>query len=139
MEILKDRIQEMVNDLALKKVYQVDIAKAAGVTNTTINLWLTGTVRSLKLEYAVGIEAAFGYRAVWLVLGKGPKLVSDGPATSGVPAESWPFSAPYGDYLSLSMRARKQLDDKVSNFIEGALANVLQENKIKNTKTGTSN
>lgn len=138
MQSLKDRIQEMVNDLALIKVYQVDIAKVAGVTKAAVGLWLNGRTRFLKLEYAVKIEEAFGYRAIWLVLGKGPKLVSEGAATPSVSSESWPFSVPYSSYLALSARARRRLDDKVSDFIEGALAEALQEKKRKNAKTGTS-
>ncbi|MBJ7263148.1 MAG: helix-turn-helix transcriptional regulator [Burkholderiaceae bacterium] len=142
MESLKERIHEMVNDLALLEITQVDIAKAAGVTKGAVNMWLTGQIRSLKLEYAVKIEEFFGYRAIWLVLGKGPKLVSDGTATPSVPLESWPFSVPYSSYLALSMRARKQLDDKVSNFIEGfiegAFDGASKEKNIKNAKTGTS-
>lgn len=138
MKSLKYRMREMVSELALRDISQVDIAKVTGVTKASVNLWLNGGTRSLKLEYAVKIEEVFGYRAIWLVLGKGPKLVSDGAATPTVPSESWPFSVPYSKYLALSMSARKRLDDKVSDFIEGVLFATSHDDKKRNAKTGTS-
>lgn len=138
MKSLQDRMQEMVSELALRDISQVDIAEVTGVTKAAVNLWLNGSTRFLKLQYAVRIEEAFGYRAIWLVLGQGPKLVSDGAATPTVPSESWPFSVPYRKYLALSMSARKRLDDKVSDFIEGVLFATSQDGKKRNAKTGTS-
>lgn len=139
MTNLKDRIQELVDELSPLGVDQVDIAKAAGVTKGTVTQWLTGDIKSLKLEYALGIEGAFGFRAIWLVLGKGPKLVSDMTATSVASAEAWPFSAPYSDYLALPKHAKERLNDKVSDFIEGAIAATSHADKRRNARTGTSN
>ena len=44
-----------------------------GVTKGTVSQILKGQIKSLKLEYAAGIQDRWGYNAVWLVLGKGPK------------------------------------------------------------------
>ncbi|MBJ7263083.1 MAG: hypothetical protein JHC61_04805, partial [Burkholderiaceae bacterium] len=49
----------------------------------------------------------------------------------------WPFSASYSDYLSLSNIAQKRLNDKVVDFIDGALAAYSHELKKENSKTGT--
>jgi phage repressor protein C with HTH and peptisase S24 domain len=58
-----------------KDLDQVKLAEAAGVTKGTVNQWLSGDIKSIKLEYAVGIQERFGYNAVWTVLGKGEKKV----------------------------------------------------------------
>lgn len=73
MNTLKARMHEVVTELADRGVDQVALAKAAGVSKGTVTHWLNGTVQSIKLEYALGIENAYGYSAIWLVLGKGRK------------------------------------------------------------------
>ncbi|WP_244314828.1 LexA family transcriptional regulator [Paraburkholderia unamae] len=54
---------------------QLALAEAAGVTKSAVSQWLDGKIKSLKLEYAVGIQEKYGYSAIWLVLGKGEKMV----------------------------------------------------------------
>jgi transcriptional regulator with XRE-family HTH domain len=53
-------------------VDQSELGRAMGVTKGAVSQLLKGEIKSLKLEYAVGIQERFGYSAVWLVLGKGP-------------------------------------------------------------------
>lgn len=66
---LSERIRTILDET---KVEATALAKAAGVTKGTVSQWLTGDIKSIKLEYAVGIQEAYGYNAVWIVMGKGP-------------------------------------------------------------------
>lgn len=74
MSTLIERIQTVLDETGVE---QIELAKAAGVTKGTLNQWLTGDIKSIKLEYAVGIQERFGYSPVWLVLGKGKKKSAD--------------------------------------------------------------
>lgn len=69
MSTLAERIQEVID----AGFNQVEIANAAGVTKGASNQWLSGGIKSIKLEYAQGIEALTGFAAEWLVTGKGKK------------------------------------------------------------------
>lgn len=68
---LAQRIQLVLDETP--GIDQVKLAEAAGVTKGTVNQWLTGDIKSLKLEYAVGIQERYGWNAVWLVMEKGEK------------------------------------------------------------------
>jgi phage repressor protein C with HTH and peptisase S24 domain len=70
---LSERIQLILEET---KAEATALAKAAGVTKGTVGQWLSGQIKSMKLEYAAGIQDAFGYNAVWLVMGKGQKRVA---------------------------------------------------------------
>ncbi|WP_317921110.1 LexA family transcriptional regulator [Cupriavidus sp. TA19] len=63
------------------------VAKAAGVTPKVVDQWLSGEIKTIPLDQAVGIQEAFGYNAVWLVMGKGtPKAaVFDDPRPKPLP------------------------------------------------------
>ena len=52
-----------------------DLARATKKTPGAVTQWLDGTIKSLKAETANMMELATGYRAMWLVTGKGPKKV----------------------------------------------------------------
>lgn len=68
---LAERIQLVLDETP--GIDQVKLAEAAKVTKGTVNQWLTGDIKSIKLEYAVGIQDRYGWNAVWLVMGKGDK------------------------------------------------------------------
>lgn len=70
---LAERIQTVLDEAT--DIDQVKLAEAAGVTKGTVNQWLSGQIKSIKLEYAVGIQDRYGFNAVWLVMDKGPKRV----------------------------------------------------------------
>lgn len=69
MSTLAERIQEII----AAGHTQIELARAADVTKGTANQWLDGGIKSIKLEYAQGIERLTGYSAEWLVTGKGEK------------------------------------------------------------------
>lgn len=71
---LNDRIKEAIDGAGLKPS---ELARAAGVSRGAVTQWTNGLTRSLKAETAAKLEIATGYRASWLVTGKGPKKVSD--------------------------------------------------------------
>ncbi|MDR6538845.1 hypothetical protein J2739_004638 [Variovorax soli] len=54
-----------------------ELARATGRSQGAVTQWLDGTAKSLKGETAALIERATGYRAYWLITGKGPKRVED--------------------------------------------------------------
>jgi len=62
-----------------------DMARAADVSKPTVTFWLNGQTQSLKAGSAAALELATGYRANWLIMGKGPKLVREGTNVSSVP------------------------------------------------------
>lgn len=86
---LADRIREA---MTASGTNSADIARAAGKTPGAVSQWLTGGTKTLKAESAQGIEAATGFRATWLITGKGPKTVSNTTTTEKageVPLISW--------------------------------------------------
>lgn len=98
---LQDRIREAMG--ALKPS---ELARAADVTNAAVTMWLDGTTKSLKAETANKIEIATGYRAAWIVTGKGPKFiqqrlegsnVDSAPSRRRVPIISWVQAGTWSD------------------------------------------
>ncbi|WP_162588339.1 helix-turn-helix domain-containing protein [Variovorax sp. RA8] len=59
------------------KMTNTELARATGRSQGAVTQWLDGTAQSLKGETAALIERATGYRAYWLITGKGPKRVED--------------------------------------------------------------
>lgn len=70
-----------------------DLARATGKTPGAVTQWLDGSIKSLKADTAARLEVATGFRAAWLVTGKGvKKLGNTEPApdiTGRVPLISW--------------------------------------------------
>ena len=63
-----------------------DIARATKRTESAVSQWLDGTTKSLRGETAAMLESATGFRAAWLISGKGPKTMSgveEGPRVRG--------------------------------------------------------
>ena len=67
MSTLAERVQKLID----AGFPQADLARAAGVTKGTSNQWLNGGIKSIKLQYAQGIERLTGFNAEWLVTGEG--------------------------------------------------------------------
>lgn len=68
---LSNRIQEIID----AGFQQTDLARAAGVTKGTPNQWLDGKIKSIKLQYAQGIQSLTGFNAQWIVTGEGEKKI----------------------------------------------------------------
>lgn len=84
---LSERMAQVLED---PDVRPQAVAKAAGVTPETVSQWLSGEIKTITLDQAVGIQEALGYNAVWLVMGKGlPRAaVYDDPRPRPVPAKT---------------------------------------------------
>lgn len=55
---------------------QKGLVKASGASKSVVNQWLSGGIKSMRLDYALEIEKNLGYNHIWLVLGVGPKEAS---------------------------------------------------------------
>lgn len=87
----------------MSKKRPTDIAAVVGVTPSAVSQWSKGRIKSLKAETAFGLEMATGYRASWLVTGKGPKMTIENtepvsesgrvPVIDWVTAGSWDMVA----------------------------------------------
>ncbi|ALS63602.1 LexA family protein [Pandoraea apista] len=84
MSTLDQRIQTIIDETGAE---QIEIATAAGVTKGTVNQWLDGKIKSIKLEYAIGIQKRYGYNAVWIVMGEGDKKVGTAGFANVAPAQ----------------------------------------------------
>lgn len=71
---LSDRIREAITASGKS---QAQIAVETKKTAGAVTQWLDGSIKTLRAETADALEKATGYRAAWLVTGKGPKLVLD--------------------------------------------------------------
>ncbi|MFM0203959.1 S24 family peptidase [Paraburkholderia fungorum] len=74
MTTLPERIQIVLDETGID---QTELAEAAGVTKSTVSQWLSLAIKSMKHEYAVGIQKKYGYRIDWLVRGEGEKKLAD--------------------------------------------------------------
>jgi transcriptional regulator with XRE-family HTH domain len=74
-----DRIREAMESAKLGKT---DLARATGKTSAAITQWIDGSTKSLKADTAQAIQVATGYSAMWLVTGRGEKLVTSMPDMS---------------------------------------------------------
>ncbi|MBT2322549.1 helix-turn-helix transcriptional regulator [Variovorax paradoxus] len=74
---MSERIKE-ARDAA--KLSNAELARRTGKSQGAVSQWIDGTVNSLRAETAAQLERATGYRAAWIVTGKGPKMVSEAPA-----------------------------------------------------------
>lgn len=81
---LSDRIKEAMEASGKSAA---DLARDTKKTAGAVSQWLDGTIKSIKADTAAALEASTGYRASWLVTGKGAKLVHDGeiPAATRSP------------------------------------------------------
>jgi ParB-like chromosome segregation protein Spo0J len=64
-------LQERLREVLEAGYTQKNLATASGLTKAAINQMLSGAIKSIKLENAQGIELLTGFRAEWVVTGKG--------------------------------------------------------------------
>lgn len=87
MNALKDRLR-----LAMEgppKVSQVAVARAAKVTPTSVNDWLSGKSRTMAGENLLAVAALLGVTPTWLATGRGQMRVNNSaqataPEPSGI-------------------------------------------------------
>jgi transcriptional regulator with XRE-family HTH domain len=78
--LLKDRVLEAIDKSEKTKA---EIARACSVTNAAVTHWISGDTKNMKADTALALEEATGYRARWILYGKGTKKVG---------APYWPFT-----------------------------------------------
>lgn len=69
---LADRIKEAMESAELSPA---ELARKTNRSAGAVTQWLDGSIKSLKYDTAAALELATGYRAQWLVTGKGEKRV----------------------------------------------------------------
>ena len=80
---LAERISEAQGEMS-----DADLARATHNTAAAVTQWKNGKTLSLKGETVALMEQATGYRASWIVLGKGPKRMGEAAPVSHIPASS---------------------------------------------------
>lgn len=103
---LKHRIQEAMDG---SKLSRAEIARACSMTNAAVTHWLNGETKSLKADKALALEAATGYRATWILTGKGSKKTSE---------PYWPFTVPLNRYKALTERQKGFVDARLLQAVE---------------------
>ncbi len=90
---LAERIKEAITHSGKT---QAQIAAETSKSAGAVTQWLDGTTKSLRADTAAALERATGYRATWLVTGKGPKLVD---AQNVAPADLGSHRIPLISYV----------------------------------------
>lgn len=73
MNTLESRVREVLTETGMEPV---DFSRASGASPSVVSQWMDGKIKSMRLDFALNIEAATGYSHVWLVLGTGGKKIS---------------------------------------------------------------
>jgi hypothetical protein len=105
MLTLADRIKE-----AFGNRKPAEIARAVKRSKGAVTQWLDGTTKSLKADTADAMETATGYRAAWIISGKGPKLTAESSRKGAVfkepTPEEWELLAHWRHLLSKDKKAK---------------------------------
>lgn len=102
---LRERLIEVMDSVGS----DAELARLAEVSKTSVSEWRSGRIKALKAETAVNIQERTGYSVRWLILGFGPKKLSDKGA-DGVLAHQ--------DTRSLSPRDEKNLLVVLRSFLD---------------------
>ena len=102
---LGERITEAIEGSGKSKA---QIARECNVTGGAVTQW--ANAKSLKAETALALEQATGYRAYWLMHGRGSKRAAD---------QLWPFQkVELSRVLSLSTEDRAFVEGKLEAALE---------------------
>lgn len=104
---LAKRIEEVMGDLGPS-----EFARACGVSPASVTFWLSGDTKALKAAPVASMEEKFGYRASWIVFGRGPKKVD------GAPEVPWELSE---DIRKKLVILRDEERRKVENVLRSSL------------------
>lgn len=126
---LRSRLQEICNTtFGQDEGAKAKFAREIGVSRSAISQLLAGTVHSLKAETALKIQDKTGYSARWLVLGSGPRKVSD--VERGIPKEAAPLAANENKLLEI-IRAFEQADIHGKDAIWAGVKTALKRHASK--------
>lgn len=103
---LSDRVREAIET---SKKSKADIARACEVTNAAVTHWISGGTKSMKADTALALEEATGYRARWILYGKGTKKLGE---------VYWPFGIEIARYIALSDKDRGYVEGRLEAAIE---------------------
>ena len=123
---LSIRIQEIID----AGFTQADLYRAAGVSKGTSNQWIDGKIKSIKLEYAQGIQTLTGFNANWIVTGKGAKMVADSPSQSAMPEHNSENEQALPEHIQAVIDLMKSTDDRGMRTIRGAAEEALDRYRI---------
>lgn len=113
---LGNRISEAINgarDADKKPKTKAQIARECGVTSSAVAQWLSGNTKSLKGETAIALEQSTGYRAFWILHGKGPKTLDE-------PTVIWPFP-------KVDIERFERLDEADKGYVQRTLLQAIIE------------
>lgn len=72
---LQARLIEIANEVG----NDAKLARIAGISRSAVNQWRAGAPGDLRASSAANIQEETGYSVRWLILGKGPKKLTDKP------------------------------------------------------------
>ena len=67
---INDRIAKAISQSGKQKI---EIAALCDVRPSAVSQWISGEIKTLKAGHVFALQEATGYRAEWIVLGKGPE------------------------------------------------------------------
>ena len=70
MNTLETRIKMVLEETGMEPV---DFSRASGASISVVSQWLSGAIKSMRLDFALNVEDATGYSHVWLMIGKGER------------------------------------------------------------------
>jgi len=73
MTTLESRVKAVISETGMEPV---DFARATGASASVVSQWMSGAIKSMRLDFALNLEQATGYSHVWMVLGKGERKAS---------------------------------------------------------------
>lgn len=116
---MNDRISEAIEASGKTKA---EISRLCGVTNAAVTHWLTGDTKTLKADQALALARATGYRADWLLHGRGPKLANDA-------------AEPYWPFPKIALARFAALDRDDQGYCQRVLLDAVEKcEKSKNTE-----
>jgi transcriptional regulator with XRE-family HTH domain len=107
---LAERIEEAITGSGKSKA---QVARECEVSTSAVSQWLSGETRSLKGDTAIALEQATGYRAYWILHGKGPK-------TAAETVTVWPFS-------KVPLERFTDLDEQDQGYVQRRLLQAIEE------------
>lgn len=100
--------------LSEKSVTQVALAKAVGVSQPTVNDWLTGKTKTIRGDTMMKVAHFLGVNAKWLASGVGSAKAS---------AEPWPFEM-------VSKKRFEALTERQRGAVEAALLTEIERLEV---------